>query len=328
MIEVIDTIDRLREFQREWERFERAQGPSNPFQTPEWMLTWWSHFGSGKLHILAFRQGAELVGVLPCFLHRWNGRRQLTLIGTGVTDYLDPLLDARHSAAIVDALVSHLAHNAEWDICHWQDLSADTPLASICRCEEDTPCSHVMLPANFGEFVATLPKVLRRNLRRDRNRAEAIGAVRFESTPDADPELLDALIALHAERWQEVGEPGTIAANRAEGFLREAAAALAGRGMLELFSLRFQERVVAVILAFRANHTLFGYLSAFDPKYAEYSFGREVLAQALSFAHSSGYREWDFLRGEEEYKTAWGTQPIAKRRLILERPWPAAVDQA
>ncbi len=53
---------------------------------PEWLLTWWWHFGSGRLRVMVFRQMGEVAGVLPCFLHPWNGRRQLTLVGSGITD--------------------------------------------------------------------------------------------------------------------------------------------------------------------------------------------------------------------------------------------------
>ena len=41
---------------------------------------------------------------------------------------------------------------------------------------------------------------------------------------------------------------------------------MAGSGMLRIFTLSFQDRVAAIILALRAS-TTFGYLSAFDPQY-------------------------------------------------------------
>ena len=90
-LEVIENTARLREFEPEWSRFVARVSPATPFQMPEWLATWWSHFGSGDLRVMVFRQGAEVAGVLPCFRHEWNGRRQLTLVGSRVSDYLDPL---------------------------------------------------------------------------------------------------------------------------------------------------------------------------------------------------------------------------------------------
>jgi len=75
---------------------------------------------------------------------------------------------------------------------------------------------------------------------------------------------------------------------------------------------------VATILALRNETTLFSYLTAFAPEYKKYGFGHEVLARALRYACEHGYR-WNFLRGEEPYKAAWGADRIPKRRLILKR---------
>lgn len=318
-VELIDDIARLREFVPEWSRFLEAVPPASPFQTPQWLLTWWRHFGGGMLHVLAFRHEGETVGVVPCFLHEWQSRRQLTLLGTGISDYLDPVFDARHCAAIVEALASHLSSRAEWDICDWQDLSAATPLRRLGPVLDDTPCTVVALAGSFEAFLAARPHGLKRSLRRYRQKAEALGPLHFAVTPDAEPCLLDALVELHRSRWNRSGEPGMIDANRSEAFLREAAQTLARGDMLRIFSLHLQDRVAAVVLALRNRSTVFAYLSGFDPEYEAFGCGRELLACALRHAHDQGYRWWDFLRGDEPYKRAWGAQTVPKCRLVLER---------
>jgi len=75
---------------------------------------------------------------------------------------------------------------------------------------------------------------------------------------------------------------------------------------------------VAVVLALRNRTTLYSYLSAFDPDYEQLGFGRELLGQAIRYAHEHGYRTWNFMRGDEPYKYSWGARPIPKCRLILE----------
>jgi CelD/BcsL family acetyltransferase involved in cellulose biosynthesis len=291
----------------------------NPFQMPEWLLSWWSHFGSGALRVMAFRQSGKLVGVLPCFLHEWRGRRQTTLIGSGISDYLDPMFDPAFVEEIVEVVRTELRSRADWDICEWQDLSRDTPLAGLGTLMEETPCTAIAIEPPFESFLAARPKDLRRNLRRDRKRAEAMGCVRFEVEEDARPELLDALVRLHGARWASVGEAGMIEANRSEAFLRDAAERFASSGSLRIFTLCLADRIAAIILAFCNDTTLYGYLSGFDPQYEEFGFGRELLAEALRFAHERGYRRWDFLRGEEPYKFDWGAQVLAKSRLVIRR---------
>lgn len=318
-IEVIRSPDEVNAFRREWERVVYATGAPTPFQTPDWLLTWWDHFGSGRLHILIFRDGTETAGVLPCFLHEWKGRRQLTLIGTGISDYLDPVFDGSRRGRIVEALRSHLANDREWDVGDWQDLSAGTPLEALGEVSYDTPCTQIRFGESFENFLNGRPKDLKRNLRRYREKAEALGEVRFAVTREAAPELLDALIALHAARWQRSGQAGTIESNHAAEFLRAAAEIFARRDWLRIFSVQFKARIAAIVVAFRNQSTIFSYLSAYDPEYEKFGFGRELLLQALQYAHREGYTCWNFLRGEEPYKFSWGAERIPKRRVVVER---------
>ncbi len=316
-LEIIDHAARFREFQPEWSRFVRRISPLTPFQTPEWLVTWWSHFGNGTLRVLAFRNRGELTGVLPCFLHEWNGRRQLTLVGSGISDYLDPLFEPRCIAGIVEETRAQLRGWADWDVCDWQDLSRDTPLQALGTALEETPCSAIAITQEFDDFLAARPKGLRRNLRRYKEKAEAIGCLKFGVADVADAELMDALIELHGARWEQVGERGMIEANRSEAFLRDVADRLGPCGSLRIFTLRLEERIAAIILAFCSGTTIFGYLSAFDPRYEAFGFGSELLGQALRYAHERGYSSWNFLRGDEAYKFSWGARALGKCRVVI-----------
>lgn len=74
-----------------------------------------------------------------------------------------------------------------------------------------------------------------------------------------------------------------------------------------------------MLMALRNRTTVFSYLSAFDPAYEKFGFGRELLARALQHAHQSGYRQWNFLRGDEPYKFSWGGRIVPKRRVVIVR---------
>jgi CelD/BcsL family acetyltransferase involved in cellulose biosynthesis len=165
-LEVIKDDCGLREFEPEWSRFVSRISPATPFQLSEWLATWWSHFGSGDLRVMVFRNGLEIAGVLPCFRHEWNGRRQLTLVGSGVSDYLDPVFEPQWVAGIVEGVRAQLNRWTDWDICDWQDLSQDTPLQILGTALEETPCGALSLDQSFDDFLAARPKDLRRNLRR------------------------------------------------------------------------------------------------------------------------------------------------------------------
>ncbi len=268
---------------------------------------------------MVFREGGSVMGVLPLFLHEWEKRRQLTLIGAGISDYLDPLFVPLYTPEIVDRIALELNSWTDWDICDWQDLSAETPLAALGTAVEDSSCSFIPLDRPFEEYMASRPKDLKRNLRRYREKAETIAPVSFEAAENADDNLLSRLVELHRERWACSGQSGMIEANGSEKFLRTIATLFAHRGLLRIFTIRFGPRVTAALLAFCYGETVFSYLSAFDPRDGAFGFGRELLFQSIRYAQEHGYRIWNFLRGDEPYKSSWGAFPVEKRRVIIRR---------
>lgn len=289
------------------------------------MLAWWRHFGSGDMHTLTFREQGRLAAIIPAFLHRWNGRRQITLIGSGVTDYLEPPIEPRCEAEVLALVQAHLESDTAWDICDWQDLSADTPLRRIesgslqVRAQSDTECSVVSLPDTPEEFWKARSKGLRRNVVRYRKKAEAEGELAAEIACEARPELLEGLMALHEARWRARGEAGIIAANRSGPFLRGVAETFARRGILRLFALRFRGGLAAAILAWLNKGTLSFYMSGFEPRFEWFSPGQILLAECVRYSYEQGCRKWDFLRGGEAYKFAWGAEPVPKCRVTITR---------
>jgi CelD/BcsL family acetyltransferase involved in cellulose biosynthesis len=264
-----------------------------PLQSPAWLLTWWRHFGNGKLHVLVVREGGDVAAVIPCFLHEWNRRRQLTLIGSGISDYLEPPIATALRARVTDELHAHLLGNRDWDICEWQDLGADSALAALAPLQGDTPCSEIKLTGTFEAYWARRGKDLGRNLRRYGERADKIGRVEFGVARGGDS--IEDLIQLHGIRWQRQGEAGMIEANHSADFLRNAAREFERLGMLRVFTLRFRGAAVAVNLGLLHRNTLYSYLSAFDPEYEILGFGRRLLYESLCYAYEQGYGAWNFL---------------------------------
>jgi CelD/BcsL family acetyltransferase involved in cellulose biosynthesis len=316
-VEIVDSLPRLEALRGEWSRFLATLPAMTPFQSPDWLLAWWRHFGSGDLHVVVCRDCGDLAAIVPCFRHEWNGRSQLTLLGSGISDYLEPAIAPHRREQVLDELHAHLLADRDWEICEWQDLGAESPLAALTPLQAETPCSEIKLDGTFEEYWARRGKDLRRNLRRYGERADNIGSTRLRVT-DA-PDLLEDLIRLHGIRWHKQGEVGMIVANHSAEFLRDVTREFARRDIFRFFSLRFAGEIVAVSVGFFDRNTLYSYLSAFDPQYETLGFGRRLLHESLRYAYEEGYRAWNFGRGEEAYKFSFGADRIPKGRLILRR---------
>lgn len=326
-LELLDNLPDLRQIEPEWLAFASGIEGLTPFQLPQWQLAWWHHFGSGDLRVMLFRESEKIVAIVPCFCHPWEGRQQITLIGSGISDYLDPPIAPSNTSEVISTLRAHLLDDDNWNVCSWQDLRADTPLAALtnlsrnlhCRPLADTPCSQIQLTGSFDDYWAARSKDLRRNLRRYTARAEQAGDIEFAVTSKAEDGLLNDLIRLHAARWQTRGETGMIEANRSAAFLRHVARQFEPLDMLRFFAVRFKGVTVALSIGFLYRDVLYSYLSAFDPQYEILGFGRRLLHDSLRYAWQQRYAAWNFCRGEEPYKFSFGAEAIPKSRLILTR---------
>ena len=90
-------------------------------------------------------------------------------------------------------------------------------------------------------------------------------------------------------------------------------------GALRMFATRAGERIVAVFYGFAFGDTFYYYLSGYDPALEKLSIGTLMVAHAVDEAVREGATTFDFLRGAEEYKYAWGAKDRMNRRRQLVR---------
>src|SRR5262245_23437552 len=122
----VRTYSELEQLSNDWRELFFHIRCRNPFLTPEWMVTWWSHWGDTHRLLLIKVQNAagRLVAVAPFFIRNsrmgeW-GPRVLCLIGTHpfVGSYhLNLLVDPDYEHPATESIVHLLTekHQSEWD---------------------------------------------------------------------------------------------------------------------------------------------------------------------------------------------------------------------
>ena len=320
----IGTEAEMRDLVPEWTALWRRAPGTTPFQSPVWLFAWWRHFGTGAPRVLTARAGERLAGVLPLYLLAEGCVRKFLPIGIGVSDYTDALVDPAAPEA-GEAMLAAIADIAGWEECHLPDLPESGVLhgargpAGLAEERRDGPaCPVLMLPNSAGALATVVPRKTLRDLRQAERRAEAAGGMRIEAA-DADtlPSMLDDLFRLHDARWQARGEAGVLADPAVREFHRDAAPALACEGMLRLYRMRIGGAVAAVYYGFAWRGRSYAYLGGFDPDIPRLSPGALILRHAIGAAIAEGSGVFDFLRGGEGYKYAWG----AVDRRNIARTW-------
>jgi CelD/BcsL family acetyltransferase involved in cellulose biosynthesis len=333
VVEEIRGAAALERLRAEWELLWERCPDATPFQSPEWLLPWWRHLGRGRAHGLALRLEGELAGLALFVTRSYFGLplRRVSLLGTGVTDYLDLLLLPGARRAAAEAVLSHLgAHLSDRDFCDFQQLPPGSPLREAgpppslrIAVAPQGVCPVLHLPERLEGLEKALPHRIRSNARYYSRRLARAGDAVFETANrETLSTTLDALFRLHQARWNRRLLPGAFAGIRLRRFHREVAGRFLERGWLRLHALRLDGRVRGVLYCFSCRGRAYYYSGGFDPALAPFSPGTLMIARAVEDAVRDGCRSFDFLRGDERYKYLWGAADRETARLLLWRPTP------
>jgi CelD/BcsL family acetyltransferase involved in cellulose biosynthesis len=168
-----------------------------------------------------------------------------------------------------------------------------------------------------------------RELRYLRRRAEREGCpVSVEAVTTDNFELLFAeLVRLNRARWAARGEQGMLPPPLV-AFHETVARRLLARGWLRLYGLRLGDDMGAVFYGFQAGDRCVYYLGGFAPHLDRFSPGTLVVGHAIERALAEGASAFDFLRGAEAYKYAWGAHDEPLLSQVLAPPGAREVAHA
>ena len=237
-------------------------------------------------------------------------------------------------AAIVASLAAHDRTTQPWDVIDLRRLRDDDPALpalmaalsggpadwSVVQEQEDV-CPVVTLPdGGWEEYLASLDKKARHEIRRKLRRAEASGEVRFTQMP-LEAASIDAFIDLHQKRWGEHGLfPATEGGDRSRRFLHRLTELEAAEGdQLQLGQVHVGDQLIFAGVGFDDGQTCFFYNAGSDTDARELSPGVTGAAAYIRDRIEAGRTRFDFLRGNEPYKYEWGAVDEPIHRLIVLR---------
>jgi CelD/BcsL family acetyltransferase involved in cellulose biosynthesis len=292
---------------------ERSRLPSL-FLTWQWQTCWTRSFAPDRpLELLSVRDDAGVVaGVLP--LYDEDGWRRL-IGGVDVSDYLDVIALAGTEEEIWEALLEHrTAARAPWLLRGVRALSPTLAVLPRAAAAQGTPvhvereerCPVLALPESWEAYLERLDGKDRHELRRKMRRLERErpgSRVWSQTAREGWDEALTRFLALH--RLSKAGK-ARFMDERMEGFFREVTRALAEAGWARLWFLEGPEGPLATFLCLGYGGSVGLYNSGFAPAEARLAPGIVLLAHVIRDAIERRVSTFDFLRGEEPYKYAFG----------------------
>jgi len=307
-----------------WNALVEQSIADTPFSRHEYLSEWWTTLGGGEwksadLVLVTATENDQLIGIAPLFIAEYDGRAALMLVGSiEISDYLDLIVREqdlpRFLTGLLDFLGSGLTGN--WSAIDWYNLPESSP--TLTALKEDSarrgwtyheeiyrPTPRIPLTNSFEEYLSRIDKKQRHEIRRKMRRAaESELNVRFiviDKSADIEQEI-NAFFELMVQ------DPSK--ANFLHPLMREQMTVTIRAAFkncyLWLAFLEVNGTKVAASLNFDYKNKLWGYNSGVSREHMELSPGWVLLAQVIQWCCENGRYEFDFMRGDEEYKYRFG----------------------
>lgn len=296
-----------------------------PFLRHEYLSGWWGTRGGGEwpnaeLAIVTARQDGLLVGIAPLFLDKnLDGDLSLLLLGSiEISDYLDLIVRPADLQPFVSGLLKFLASCADigaWRTLDWHNLLETSPTLPILHAEAEARgwsfgtektyhAPSIPLTGDFETYLAGIDKKQRHEIRRKMRRTEETGGVRWYIV--SDPATLDAEMEAFLTLMANDPEKAAFLTDAMRTQMRTSVRAAFSAGWLQLAFMEVNGEKAAGYLNFDYLNRIWVYNSGLDRRFLELSVGWVLLGHLLQWANENKRTEFDFMRGDEEYKYRFG----------------------
>lgn len=327
------TTEAFYHLKEEWDELLQKSNSNNLFLTWDWLFNWWKLYQKDKkLNIVLVRENGALKAIGPLFksTSKRLGLRKMQLLGSiGVgSDYLDFILYQNRECELLEEILRFLDRQRNsWDLIELSDIPEQSITSSylhkqqffVRKNSQHSICPYLQLPSRAQDLYTSLSKKMRSQINRNRRKFERDyngTFVVFKQKERLDEAIRD-LIRLNEERFKQKNIASPFSNPLFNSFHREIIPIFFDKGMLRLCFLIAANNPIASIYIFTYNSKYYHYQAGFDHAWNKISPGTLLLDYAIRLAIEEDMREFDFLRGNEEYKFKWTKSARRNLRIML-----------
>jgi CelD/BcsL family acetyltransferase involved in cellulose biosynthesis len=335
-ISIYSSETELLELENEWTKLIDKLEVFSPFLTWEWINQWWTSYKpklaqGSELFIICARDNKNgLFCIIPLFKTQISSPigklNTLKVLGTEFesSDYLDIILSKEYTKDVVLNIFNDLKvknvlkdidkiilNNLLTDSLLWQLKTEFKQKYKYTTFTKKTSiCPYLNLPDNKEELLKLFSKNMKSGLRRNRNKINKetnLTIHKIEKASEID-ESIKALFDLHDQRFSDQDKDTKFLFNQRGAFHQNIAKTFLSKGWLAFYLARFSKQVVGALYCFVFNNRMMYLQAGFDPEYSKYGLGNQLIFKAVTDSIDSKYNEFDFMRGNEEYKKKWTSE--------------------
>jgi len=332
------------DIKHEWNSLLEKSVTNEVFLLWEWIYSWWEVFKdpSRELYLLLGKNPmGETVGIAPFYLqketlfgiHKRNIIRFCSSIET-YPDHLDIIATKEYEDVFSEAVLTYLIqHDKDWDLIKLDGVHENAIIKKyltsphpelkelLITSVPDANCPYLVIDKSFEDYLKSFSPKKRQTLLRKRrilmNRENAV----FKTVNcDEEPEKhIQALFALHDERAKQKRINTTFCGEDIYNFHNKAIRYLLKDGKVILAFLYKEMDPLVSYYCIKYNKKVYYYQAGLSYEGEKKSAGAVLLSLLLEEAFREEYREFDFLRGSEEYKSYWTKNSRKDYSLIVRK---------
>lgn len=314
--EVFEGDEGLARLRDPWRSME-LRSAQHVFQTFDYAQRWQDTIGKASAAtplIVALIEHGEVVGLFPACRHRVGGIPALTWLGgPRILDYGDVVFDADSAETPIDRFVNEslalLRERARGTFLYLTNVRDDAraigPLLGRLRVLRQSAAPYLEVSGSYEEFVTSLPRNLRGNLKRCDRRLAEIGLVECRVLAPGDPgvpEAMEFIVREQCARFAK-GLTRTDLFDEYHAQYRMEQATSDPRSRVTVLSLNGTTIAASMTVVYRGR--MYALLNSFDPAYSQYSPGRALHAADIRACFENGWTPYDLCWGDEPHKYAW-----------------------
>ena len=184
-VRIISDESEFADLKTTWNELLKQSSADTPFLTWQWLYSWWKVYGEqSELMILAVQKDQEIIALAPLMMRTRSlgflKAKEIVFLGSfGVgSDYLDFVIMKGAEYTTIDAIIGYVAKNEQkWDMIGLTNILETSEsidhLNKACKkigyfntVAASVVCPSIQLPSTWDEYVSTLSKSVRSDIRR------------------------------------------------------------------------------------------------------------------------------------------------------------------
>lgn len=321
---LIENSEDLKETESLWNELTEERREIAVHSVFPWLYSWWESYlvfpkvfsGYFKLFVLIIQdEQRDSTGIAPLIVEQGDERKVIRFLGQGVSDYADFLVKGDRMSFfrnLVDVL-EQIHPTAEVDLQQFPKHSLNyEPFKAVLdergySVQESIieKCPYVSINGDWDNYYSSISKKHRYDISRCQRLLSEQGNLVFKRLNVVDDKHIDAFSHINIQRQHSLSRLSLYENPFKNDFVRRVTKRLNNLGMIDAGILFYRDQIISYIYGFHYRQTHYYWNISFLPEYASYSPGKILIYCMLIDSFEKGYKKFDFMRGDEDYKFVW-----------------------